>query len=112
VKVSDALQGVTRLFLDTAPVIYYVEESPVYLDAVAAVFDSIDDGALAGITSPVTLAECLVIPYRLGLVKAQQDFIELIALGNNVDFTAIDRATAVEAARLRAGYNLTLPDAL
>jgi predicted nucleic acid-binding protein len=46
------------------------------------------------------------------LVKAQQDFIDLIAFGNNVDFTAIDRAMAVEAARLRAGYNLTLPDAL
>jgi predicted nucleic acid-binding protein len=112
VKVSDALRGVTRLFLDTAPVIYYVEENPAYLDVVTAIFDSIDDGAVVGITSPVTLAECLVMPYRLGLVKAQQDFVELIVLGTNVDFVAIDHATAVEAARLRAAYNLTLPDAL
>ena len=35
-KVADALQNVTRLFLDTAPVIYYVERNPRYA-AVAAV---------------------------------------------------------------------------
>jgi hypothetical protein len=33
VKVADALQGVTRLFLDTAPVIYYVERNPKYAPA-------------------------------------------------------------------------------
>ena len=29
-KIADALCGVTHLFLDTAPVIYYVENNPAY----------------------------------------------------------------------------------
>jgi hypothetical protein len=34
VKLDDALVSVTRLFLDTAPVIYFVEKNPTYLDRV------------------------------------------------------------------------------
>lgn len=52
--------------LDTAPVIYYVEKHPTYLELVTPVFNRIDAALLTAITSPVTLAECLVAPYRLG----------------------------------------------
>jgi hypothetical protein len=44
VKITDALQGVARLFLDTAPVIYYVENNPHYFTIVEVVFDHIDNG--------------------------------------------------------------------
>ena len=30
VRIHEVLQGVTHLFLDTAPVIYYVEKHPTY----------------------------------------------------------------------------------
>jgi hypothetical protein len=30
VKIDSALQNITHLFLDTAPVIYYVEKNPQY----------------------------------------------------------------------------------
>ncbi len=30
-RLEDALSGVTRLFLDTAPVVYFVEEHPTFL---------------------------------------------------------------------------------
>jgi hypothetical protein len=36
-----------RVFLDTAPVIYFVEKSERYLDAVRPIFDRIDQGLLA-----------------------------------------------------------------
>jgi hypothetical protein len=51
VKISAALQGVTRLFLDTAPVIYYVEKHPTYLALVAPIFGRVDAGALTAVTS-------------------------------------------------------------
>ena len=63
-------------------------------------------------TSPVTLAECLVVPYRLGIATLQQDFLDLIVYGNNTVFVSIDREIGTQAAELRARYNLTLPDAL
>lgn len=41
-KLVDALRVVTRLFLDTAPVIYYVERHPQNAAKADEVFDRID----------------------------------------------------------------------
>lgn len=63
-------------------------------------------------TTPVTLAECLVYPIKSGLPKLQQDFIDFIVNGTNTSFVGLDQTIGEEAARLRANYNLSLPDAL
>lgn len=111
-NIVDSLQSVTRLFLDTAPIIYYVEKNPHYLARVEVVFDHLDNGSLTAVTSPVTLAECLVTPYRLGLAQLQRDFFDLIVYGSNTIFFPIDHEQARQAAELRARYNLTLSDSL
>ncbi len=111
-KTAEALHQVKRLFLDTAPVIYYVEKNPRYLAVVAPIFDRIDDGVLTAVTSPITLAECLVMPYRLGLSRLQEHFFELIVHGQNTVFVPLDPECARQAAELRAHYRITLPDAL
>jgi predicted nucleic acid-binding protein len=111
-KIDAALQNITHLFLDTAPVIYYVEKNPQYFATVGFVFDQIDSGSMTAVTSPVTLAECLIVPYRLGIANLQQDFLDLIVYGNNTVFISIDRDIGRRAAELRARYNITLPDAL
>jgi predicted nucleic acid-binding protein len=112
VKISERLQSVRRLFLDTAPVVYYVEESAQYLSRVDVVFERVDNGGMIAVTSPVTLAECLVIPIRKSQAELQQAFIDLIVAGNHVDFSVIDQPIAQRAAELRAHYNLRLPDSL
>jgi hypothetical protein len=43
VKIDSALQNITHLFLDTAPVIYYVEKNPHYFGISEFVFDEIDN---------------------------------------------------------------------
>ncbi len=108
---ADAFDGVARLFLDTAPVIYYVERNPAYLDIVQAAFRYIDQGMLSAVTSSVTLAECLVYPIRQQDTALQQDFVDLVTAGNNTQFIVIDQSIAQTAAELRARYNLLLPDA-
>ncbi|MEH1833131.1 MAG: hypothetical protein V7L29_13890 [Nostoc sp.] len=37
-KINDALVGVSRLFVDTAPVIYFVERNPQFVDLVEPIF--------------------------------------------------------------------------
>ncbi len=76
------------------------------------VFDEIDNGSITAVTSPVTLAECLVVPFRLGATQLQQDFLDLIVYGNNTVFVSIDRKIGRWAGEFRARYNITLPDAL
>ncbi len=105
------LESVGRLFLDTAPLIYYVENHPQYIKILKAVFQRIDKGLITAVTSPVTLAECLIHPYRRGLIDLQKDFTDLIVNGRNTTFTTIDHVISQKAAQLRASYNLTLTDA-
>ncbi len=49
IKLADALQGVTRLGFDAAPIIYLVEQNPVYLPVVREVFQQVDSGSIAGL---------------------------------------------------------------
>jgi predicted nucleic acid-binding protein len=111
VKISAALQGVSRLFLDTAPVVYYVERNPTYSARADEIFDRIDAGSLQGVTSGVTLAECLVGPVHSGLAQVQRDFIDVIVGGANTTFVALDATIAQSAAELRVKYGLGLADA-
>ena len=108
---ADALRGVSLLFLDTAPVIYQVEQNPAYSALAGAVFQEIDAGRVGAVTSPVTLAECLVHPYKSAAAARVQAFIALITIGQNTQFVTIDQHIAQKAAELRARYNLLLPDA-
>lgn len=111
-RLSSRLNRVKRIFLDTAPVIYYVEENRDYFNLVEIVFKQVDAAVLTAITSPITLAECLVLPYRLGLPQLQTDFLDLIVDGVNTIFIPIDEIISQKAAQLRAAYNITLTDAL
>ncbi|MEW6364896.1 MAG: PIN domain-containing protein [Acidobacteriota bacterium] len=104
-------QGVRLVFLDTAPVIYFVEKNLLYLPIVTHVFERIDSGALQAVTSPVTLAECLVHPLRLRNEEATRAFSDLIVNGDNTSFQRIDEHVSARAAELRARHNLTLADA-
>lgn len=111
-KLAEALRGVTRLFLDTAPVIYLVEKNPAYVNLVRAVFQRLDSGQLQAITSPVTLAECLVHPLRQGVFQLRQDFINVVVNGAGTTFVSLDQTSGEVAGGLCAQYNLRLPDAL
>jgi predicted nucleic acid-binding protein len=111
-KVQAALAGASRVFLDTAPVVYFVEEHPVFLPMVEPFFDAIDQGNILGVVGPVTLAECLVMPFRTRRLDLQEQFIELLTNLEGIDSTSISEQTGVLSGRLRASYNLQLPDAL
>jgi predicted nucleic acid-binding protein len=107
----EALTAAKRLFLDTAPVIYYMEANPRYLPTVDPVFNRLDRASLRCVTSPVTLAECLVGPYSKGDLRLAHACIERIVRGANTVFAVVDEARSTKAAELRARCNLSLPDA-
>jgi predicted nucleic acid-binding protein len=111
-KFQTALEHASRLFLDTAPVIYFIEKHPSFTSLTTAIFDGIDSGRWQAVTSPITLAETLVIPCRDNLVQLQRDFVDLIVSGANTICVSIDPSVGAEAAALRAKYNLTLTDAI
>ena len=111
-NLDDAFNGVNRCFLDTAPIVYYIEQNSNYFAIACSVFQRLRIGDFTAVTSPVTLAECLVVPCRQGLTQLKQDFVEVITTGKNTVFTPITADIGQQAAELRVLYNLKLPDAL
>jgi len=78
VNLYSALQGVNTIFLDTAPIIYFIENHPQFADIVEVFIEQLDQGNLQGIISPVTVAECLVNPFKEQDQKLQQDFVDFM----------------------------------
>ncbi|MGK7876274.1 MAG: type II toxin-antitoxin system VapC family toxin [Xenococcaceae cyanobacterium] len=111
-RIAEAFEGVTRVFLDTAPVIYFVEATPVFAEVTWATFELMEQRGIQGVTTPVTLAECLVMPIRLGLEKVQQDFTDLLMRTDGIELVDINAVMGQKAAELRERYGLKLPDAL
>jgi predicted nucleic acid-binding protein len=111
-KLEEALSSQNRVFIDTAPVIYYIERNTEYFPVVRPIFQRLINGSFQAVTSPITLAECLIKPIREGLLQPQQDFIDVLTTGENTLFVPIDAIVSQKAAELRVQYGFKLPDAL
>ena len=98
--------------LDTAPLIYFIEENPNYLDVTDAFFEAMFRSEFGVITSVLTITEVLVYPLRQGNTVLAQQYREI--LFNSQGLTAIEVLPdiAENAAQLRADYNLRTPDAI
>jgi predicted nucleic acid-binding protein len=110
-KLEAVLPQVNRLFLDSAPVIYYIDRNPAYFPIMDGVLDLVESSSIRLVTSPITLAECLILPMRQNNLPQQQLFIDIITEGGTADFIETTADIARQAAEIRANYNLQLPDA-
>jgi predicted nucleic acid-binding protein len=112
ISVSNALEGVQRIFFDTAPLIYFIEENVTYLNRVKSILLLVDEGKITSFTSVVTLTEILPLPMRsgnIGLIQKHRDFL---LHSQNLSLVKIDISIAMQAAELRSKYNLRTADAL
>src|SRR6266545_6652115 len=110
-KIAQALQGITKLAFDTAPIIYFVEANPAYDELVSNIFNRVASGELDGFTSVISLSEVLVQPISVGRNELQRTYRELLLNSANFHTVPIHANVAENAARIRATYGLRLPDA-
>jgi len=98
--------------LDSAPLIYFIEENPTYLEMTDAFFEALVRGEFRVVTSVVTLLEVLVYPLRQGNRIPAQQYRDI--LFNEAGLTTIEMSPAIAevAAQLRATYNLQTPDSI
>jgi predicted nucleic acid-binding protein len=97
------------LLIDTAPVIYVLEDHPKLAARFRPMFEAQGNGRLRFAVSTVTVAEVLTGPLRAGN--------EVLARRYHATFegwqvVALDLAIAESAARLRASLGLRLADAV
>ena len=98
--------------LDTAPLIYFIEENPLYLDIVRPFFDAMDLGLFSAVTSTVTLLEVLVYPFRQGDMRLAQQYRDILLNAEWLTMVPLTNDIAEEASRLRAAHALRTPDAV
>ncbi|MGL5939546.1 MAG: type II toxin-antitoxin system VapC family toxin [Waterburya sp.] len=111
-KIENVFQAISQVFLDTAPVIYYVEATEGFTEIIREVFRLLAEENFHAVTSPVTLAECLIVPVKMKQIEFQQAFIDLLTNSEEIAFTITDSEISKLAAEIRVKYNLKLPDAL
>jgi predicted nucleic acid-binding protein len=105
------LQG-QSVGLDTAPLIYFIEQNPIYLETVRAFFRAMDRGEFQVFTSTLVLTEVLVHPFRTGNVALAQEYRDILFNQTNLTIFPVSLAIAERAAQLRAKHNLRTPDAI
>jgi len=98
--------------LDTAPLIYLIEQNLTHLTRVRAFFAAMSQGQFRVVTSVITLVEVLVHPLRANNTELAEQYRDILFDQEHLEIVPISAAIAEQAAQLRATYNLRTPDAL
>lgn len=97
-----------RLYLDTAPVIYTVEQVDGFA---AAVDERLEKPEVVLIASDLTRLECRVKPLREGNDGLLEDFDDFFA-GAVAEIIALSRPIIDRATEIRAQHGFRTPDAI
>jgi hypothetical protein len=81
--ILNAIRG-ERVYLDTNIFIYALEGYPDFVEELAELFESLDEGNLSAGTSELTLAEVLVRPFIDGDTHRPPDLIIVLDFGGSL----------------------------
>ena len=101
-----------KIYLDANVFIYAVEAIEEYAAAIDEVFGLIDNGTISAVTSELTLAEVLAKPFEAGREDIAETYQHMLTPSAWLSIVPVERATLINAARLRAQLMLRLPDAI
>ena len=100
------------VYLDTAPLIYYLEETSPYFSFLQTIFKKNESGDFTFFTSAITLSEVLTLPYKLGKERLIDQYEYFITKSPNLKLINVNSGIAKLSAKLRSDYGLKLPDAI
>lgn len=100
------------VFLDTAPLIYFIEGHSQYQQKLKELFLLNDKGNFRFVSSTITLLEVLVKPLKEGENKIVEQYKTILTNAEGIDIFDITMSITIKAAELRAKYNISTPDAL
>ena len=95
----DALLGASSVYLDTAPVVYFIEEDEDFCDLVEPVIEAIDHGTKRGLSSYLTLLEVLVKPLAENRNDLATRYRDLLIQSPHMRLMDVNESIAEDAAR-------------
>ena len=101
-----------RVFIDTAPIIYCLENSSLYMESIKKFFTKCFEENIQIVTSAITIEEYLVFPYANGKIELVDNFKRFIEY-MNIEVIDINSEIAEQGAKIRGKYkNFKAMDAL
>ena len=100
------------VFLDTAPLIYYIEENRNYSSILNKLFLANSKGEFLFQTSVITLLEVLVLPMRENEQQLVEEYQNILCNSPSIEIIDLTIDIAIKAASLRAKYGLKTPDSI
>jgi len=104
VTLSEELARISSIFVDTAPVIYYIEAHPQFGPLAKEAVTAFQSGTLNAFSSVITLTEVLPKPIEQGDEKLARKFAEFLKHGKNLTVIEISEGIAEAAGKLRGRY--------
>lgn len=92
-----------KIFLDTAPIIYFLDMDAHYAEKVEKIFSKFLELDNQMMTSTITCTEYLTYPYRTGNTEKIDVFYEFLT-DCEISMYSIDVDVARKAAQIRAEY--------
>ncbi len=100
------------VFLDTAPLIYFIEGNSEYDKKLIPVFKANEEGKFQFVTSALTFTEVLIQPIKLKRNDLVEQYTETLTSYSGIEIVEMNIQVALRAAHLRVKYNLRTPDAI
>jgi hypothetical protein len=88
---SDKLSKVHSIFIDTAPIIYFVEGHPQFGPLLKTIFSYFHSNGCQMYSSAITLTEVLPKPVQTGNKKLIEQFLRLLSNRNHFYLLDISR---------------------
>lgn len=100
------------VFLDTAPLIYYIEENPQYAPILNKLFLDNSKGEFLFQSSVITLLEVLVHPMRNNELQLVEQYQNILCNSHTINIFDLNIEITTKAAFYRAKYGLKTPDSI
>ncbi len=107
--ISDEVEKHDRIMVDTAPIIYLIEENKYYSDVVEIIFKNFNNVIFSSV---ISLFEVLTKPIKNKRNDLVEKYTELLFNSEDFSIYPVDAVIAEKSAELRAKYNIRTPDAI
>lgn len=112
-NLSNEISQYESIFIDTAPIIYYIEAHPQFGPLLVKIVNSFQSGRVLAFSSVITLTEVLVKPFEHKDERLVRKFSEFLKFGKNFVLVEISAEIAERAGKLKGKYpNIKTIDAL
>lgn len=111
-NIDTALQSTRRLYVDTAPLIYWIEEHSDYITKMDRIIHVIETSPLQAVTSVLTLTEVMVQPLKRDNTDLAQEYQNILVSRDDYTLLSVTAELAISAGAIRARYSLRTPDAI